>query len=201
MKKLQFLPMNLQFFAEPEDKGNGDPADPADPKEKDKPVEDPKPPVDSDKKYSDADLDQIINQKFAKWQKDKDEEIRQSKLTADEKEQERIKKLEKLERDVASRDAKDKARQALSDAKLPSDFADFVFDTQEDVAKDKLDKFTKTLAAYRESVVNEIMRDKTPKKPKNDADGKVYDLAHMKPQELRELREKDPEKFKEITQK
>lgn len=155
----------------------------------------------NDKKYSDADLDKIINQKFAKWQKESDEKLRQSQLSAEEKEKERIAKLEQLERDVASRDAKDKARKALTDAELPSDFADFVFDTQEDVAKDKLDKFTKALKAYRESVVNEIMRDKTPPKPKNDGDGKVYDLAHMKPQELRELREKDPEKFKELIKK
>lgn len=169
MKRRNFLmPMNLQFFAEQTDPSADPSQDPTEGTEdKPKPKEEPE-----EKKYSDADLDKIINQKFAKWQKDSEEKLRQSQLTAEEKEKERIAKLEKLERDVAQRDAKDVARKALSEAKLPSEFADFVFDTQEDVAKEKMENFTKLLSDYRESVVTEVLKDKTPAKPKVQAKSK-----------------------------
>lgn len=161
MKRRNFLmPMNLQFFAEQTDPSADPSQDPTESTD-DKPKEEPE-----EKKYSDADLDKIINQKFAKWQKDSEEKLRQSQLSAEEKEKERITKLEKLERDVATRDAKDVARKALSEAKLPSEFADFVFDTQEDVAKEKMENFTKLLVDYRESVVTEVLKDKTPAKPR-----------------------------------
>lgn len=202
MKKQLFMPLDLQYFAE----GGTDP-EPKDPEPQDPPKSseggtDPEPkdpPKEPEKKYSDADVDKLINQKFAKWQKDSEEKLRQSQLSAEEKEKERIAKLEQLEKDVATRDAKDTARKALSEEKLPTEFADFVFDTQEDVAKEKMDNFKKLLASYRENVVNEVMRDKTPPKP-NTTDKKTYDITKMSTQELRKLREEDPKKFKEITQ-
>lgn len=172
-----FMPMHLQFFAE-------DPTPPADPAnsgkadedlgEDGKPPksEDPKP---DDKKYSDADLDKIINQKFAKWQKDSDEKLRQSQLSAEEKEQERIKKLEELEQTVAQRDAIDKSRKMLNEAKLPESFAKFVYDTKDDQAQEKFNEFQQAMQAYRESIVNEVMKDKTPPKPKESQnDGKSW---------------------------
>lgn len=203
------MPLDLQYFAEGDGSGdNGDgqstQGDNNQSQQQDGQGqgsnEPSDPPKDSEKKYSDADVDKLINQKFAKWQKESEEKLRQSQMSAEEKEKERIAKLEQLEKDVANRDAKDSARKALSEAELPADFADFVFDTQEDVAKEKMDKFTKLLSSYREKVVNEVMRDKTPPKPNAKDDKKTYDVAHMSTQELRKLREEDPKKFKEITQ-
>jgi hypothetical protein len=172
-----FMPMQLQFFAE----DPTPPADPADPGKADEDLdeggkppksEDPKP---DDKKYSDADLDKIINQKFAKWQQDSDEKLRQSQLSAEEKEQERIKKLEELEQTVAQRDAIDKSRKMLNEAKLPESFAKFVYDTKDDQAQEKFNEFQQALQAYRESIVNEVMKDKTPPKPKESQnDGKSW---------------------------
>ncbi len=171
-----FMPMQLQFFAE----DPTPPADPADPGKADEDLgEDGKPPKSEDpnpddKKYSDADLDKIINQKFAKWQADSDEKLRQSQLSAEEKEQERIKKLEELEQTVAQRDAIDKSRKMLSEAKLPESFAKFVYDTKDDQAQEKFNEFQQAMQAYRESIVNEVMKDKTPPKAKTSdkkADG------------------------------
>ena len=49
-------------------------------------------------KYTDADLDRIINQKFAAWQKQQEKKVseaeRLSKMTAEEKAAERVKALE-----------------------------------------------------------------------------------------------------------
>lgn len=172
-----FMQMHLQFFAD----DTTPPADPADPGKVHEDLgDDGKPPKSEDqnpddKKYSDADLDKIINQKFAKWQADSDEKLRQSQLSAEEKEQERIKKLEELEQTVAQRDAIDKSRKMLSEAKLPESFAKFVYDTKDDQAQEKFTEFQQALQAYRESIVNEIMKDKTPPKPKESQnDGKSW---------------------------
>lgn len=74
------LRMNLQFFAEPEDKGGATPpADPIDPVEHTEP----------EKKYSDDEVNRIIDEKFAKWQaqteKEKAEVEKLAKLSEDEK--------------------------------------------------------------------------------------------------------------------
>jgi hypothetical protein len=161
----QLLPMNLRFFGEPAaDNLQDPPVDPVDPKDPEGDKSKDKAPA--DKKYSDADVDKIINEKFAKWQADSEEKLRQSQLSAEEKEQERIAKLEDLERTVAQRDAVDKSRKMLSDEKLPESFAKFISDTKEDVSQEKFNEFKGLMQSFRESIVNEIMKDKTPAKPK-----------------------------------
>ena len=168
MKKQQLLPMNLQMFAHPTDPVDPAPQNPpADPKTSD--------PAGSDKKYSDTDVDKIINEKFAKWQSDQEEKERISKLSAAEKEQDRIAKLEKLEQDVAKRDAVDKSRKLLSDEKLPETFAKFIADTKEDVSQEKFNEFKGLMQAFKDSIVSEIMKDKTPAKPKVAGDGNGTD--------------------------
>ena len=157
--------MNLRFFGEPAaDDPQDPPVDPVDPKDPEGDKLKDKAPA--DKKYSDADVDKIINEKFAKWQADSEEKLRQSQLSAEEKEQERIAKLEDLERTVAQRDAVDKSRKMLSDEKLPESFAKFISDTKEDVSQEKFTEFKGLMQSFRESIVNEIMKDKTPAKPK-----------------------------------
>lgn len=169
-----FMPMHLQFFADDTtEETTEDNKDETSEEETSDKSEDKDSKAD-DKKYSDADLDKIINQKFAKWQKDSDEKLRQSQLSAEEKEQERIKKLEELEQTVAQRDAIDKSRKMLNEAKLPESFAQFVYDTKDDQAQEKFNEFKQAMQAYRESIVNEVMKDKTPPKAKTSdkkADG------------------------------
>lgn len=174
MKQQQLLPMNLQMFAHPADPAPQDPAPQDPPAEPAKPNEST-PPTDpaSDKKYSDADVDGIINARFAKWQADQEEKDRVAKLSVAEKEQERIAKLEKLEHDVAQRDAVDKSRKMLNDEKLPDSFAKFIADTKEDVSQEKFNEFKGMMQAFRESIVAEVMKDKTPTKPKVVDDGKA----------------------------
>ncbi|MEO5294311.1 capsid assembly scaffolding protein Gp46 family protein [Enterococcus cecorum] len=101
--------------------------------------------------------------------KKKDEEIRQANLTAEEKEQERIKRLEELERTVAKNQADEKARQRLSEAKLPMEFAGFISDTQDDRAETKFKEFQAALTNYRESILKGVMKGDTPKQPKQSA--------------------------------
>ena len=170
----QLLPMNLRFFGEPAAADPQDPpVDPVDPKDPEGDKSKDKAPA--DKKYSDADVDKIINEKFAKWQADSEEKLRQSQLSAEEKEKERIEKLEDLERTVAQRDAVDKSRKMLNDEKLPETFAKFIADTKEDVSQEKFNEFKGLMQAFKESIVSEIMKDRTPAKPKVAGEGNGSD--------------------------
>lgn len=55
-----------------------------------------------DKKYTDADLDKIINQKFADWQKKKDAEVNEAKKLAEMNEAQKAKyEMEKLQKQLA----------------------------------------------------------------------------------------------------
>lgn len=173
MKKVKF---NLQFFAEQEPAPASGQEQAQGEKQTDNPTDNPngnqeenKASNKNDKKYSDTDLDNIINKKFAEWQKKKDEEIRQANLTAEEKEQERIKRLEELERTVAKNQADEKARQRLSEAKLPIEFAGFISDTQDDRAETKFKEFQAALTNYRESILKGVVKGDTPKQPKQSA--------------------------------
>ena len=176
--KQQLLPMNLQMFAHPTDPVDpapqNPPADPVEPKDPTDPNP-PADPADPDKKYTEADVDKIINARFAKWQSDQEEKERISKLSAAEKEQDRIAKLEKLEQDVAKRDAVDKSRKLLSDEKLPETFAKFIADTKEDVSQEKFNEFKGLMQTFKESIVSEIMKDRTPAKPKVAGDSNGTD--------------------------
>ena len=81
----------------------------------------------SDKKYSDADLDKIINSKYAKWRSDLEKEQaeanRVAKMSADEKVQHELAKREEriaeLEAQILQRDVREKAVSYLADKGLP----------------------------------------------------------------------------------
>ena len=82
---------DLQMFAEG---AEGEVETPETPTTDNKPGEN----TQTEAKYTDADLDRIINQKFATWQKQQEKKVseaeRLSKMTAEEKAAERVKALE-----------------------------------------------------------------------------------------------------------
>ena len=77
-----------------------------------------------EKKYSDADLDKIINQKFAKWQKDQEKAVDEAKKLATMTEQEKAeherdeikKELEALKKANNMAEMGKQARKLLSEA-------------------------------------------------------------------------------------
>ncbi|MGF2093765.1 DUF4355 domain-containing protein [Enterococcus casseliflavus] len=121
MKYKQFLPMNLQFFAEDDaadvtpDNTSGNSAD-----NKEKNGSDP---TDADKKYSDADVDKIIAAKFAKWeakqQQEKDEAAKLAEMDdkekADYEKQQLEAKLAEFERKEVLSKMSEQASEMLSE--------------------------------------------------------------------------------------
>lgn len=125
-------------------------------------------------KYTDADLDRILGQKFAKWQKDQERKLseaeRLGKMTAEEKAAEHLKDLEKRIAAYEKADAQAKmtaqARAILqgeglniSDNLISNLIAD-----DADGTKAAVDNFVKLFKAEVEKAVKEKYKGETPRK-------------------------------------
>jgi len=188
MKKILF---NLQLFAEGDPANNTDPvADPnTDPKEEPKgePGTDPKPDDKSDeKKYTDAEFDKKLNQKFAEWQKKKEAEIAEAeklaKMSAEEKanhtaqkEKERADKAEariaELERKDALSEMSKTARKMLADEgiNISDELLSRLVTTDAEETKAAVDGFAKLFKTAVEDAVKEQARGTTPRNITNNA--------------------------------
>lgn len=156
---------DLQMFAEEE------PAEPAAAPEK-QPNEPGSEPA-AEAKYTDADLDRIINQKFAAWQKQQEKKVteaeRLSKMTAEEKAAERVKALEdKLhgyEVAAARADMMKQGRAMLQDKNIVvSDelLANLIAEDAEDT-KAAVESFISMFNAAVEKAVKEALKGESPK--------------------------------------
>ena len=163
--------IELQLFAE--DPAPTDP--PTDPKPTDPPADpkpkDPKPP---ELKYSDADLDKILNQKFAEWQKKQQKAIDEAKKLAEMDAQERAeherdelqKELDALKKKDSLSEMTKTARKMLSDegVRVPDEVLAMIVNTDAEKTKSAVDAFGKVFKDAVESAVKEKLKGNPPKK-------------------------------------
>ncbi|HEP1818010.1 TPA: DUF4355 domain-containing protein [Streptococcus suis] len=108
-----------------------------------------------EKKYTDADVDAIIDKKFAKWkaeqEKAESEAKKLSKMNAEDKQKYQ---LDKREQDLADREAEITRRELTAEAKtilsergLPIELVDVVNLTDADSVRDSIDAIQKTWEA------------------------------------------------------
>lgn len=133
-----------------------------------------------EKKYSDADFDKKLNQKFAEWQKKKEQEIAEAeklaKMNAEEKanfnaqkEKERADKAEariaELERKDALFEMSKTARKMLSDEgiNITDELLSKLVTTDANETKTAVDGFAKLFKAAVEDAVKERAKGTTPK--------------------------------------
>ena len=162
---------DLQMFADDVDGGGADPKGGADGgADGGEPGTEPK---GGELKYSDADLDRIINQKFAAWQKQQDKKVseaeRLSKMTAEEKANERIKQLEErlaaADREKAVAAMSKQARAILAEKNINVNdelLANLVADDA-DATKANCENFISLFTAAVEKAVKEKVKGDTPK--------------------------------------
>lgn len=167
----KFKRFDLQMFAD------GDPADTAPgtvEKDNDKgAAADTGKEPEKEAKYTDADLDRIINQKFAAWQKQQEKKVseaeRLSKMTAEEKAAEKLKELEaKLhgyEQAAAKAEMTKQARAMLSDKNIHVDDALLANLISEDADSTKaaVESFVNLFQAAVEKAVKEKVKGEPPK--------------------------------------
>lgn len=161
---------NIQLFAEAEETP-GDPAGSTE-KQTNEPGTDNK----ATPKYTDDDVDRLINRKFAEWQKQQEkdkakdaEAARLAKMTAEEKTSERIRLLEEqlaaAEREKAVTAMSKQARAMLQDKGLNiSDelLANLIADDAE-TTKAAVESFITLFTAARDQAVKDALRGAAPK--------------------------------------
>jgi 5-hydroxyisourate hydrolase-like protein (transthyretin family) len=168
---------NLQLFAE--DPAPTDPPvdPPADPKPADPKPGDPE-PTPEDKKYTDAEVDKIVEKKFAAWkekhEKDlkdaKEEAAKLAKMNAEQKQQYELDKLkdenEKLKTDAMKVELGRTASSLLKEKDIDAtqNMLDFVVGKDAETTKANIDKFVEIIQAQLKAAEVERATGKTPKK-------------------------------------
>lgn len=168
MKKILF---DLQMFAEdaPSGAGAGAADTPEKPTTATKEPDEPK----AVPKYTDDDVDKLIERKFAEWQKKKDKETseaeRLGRMTAEEKANERIKamedKLREYETSAARAEMTKQARAILHDKGINVDDAllsNLIADDAE-ATKASVDAFVSLFQKTVEKAVKDAVKGETPK--------------------------------------
>ena len=120
-----------------------------------------------EKKFTQEELDKILNKKFAKWkaqqEADKKEAERIANMTAEEKIQEERKKLEKEKREFELAKLTTETAKDLMTKNLPSEFADFLVAADKETTNQRVDLFAKAFDAAVAAAVNERFKNKPPK--------------------------------------
>lgn len=158
---------DLQMFAEDGDNGGEDSDTPE--KQPNEPGNDPKPAA----KYTDEDVDKIIEKKFAEWQKKQEKKVseaeRLSKMTAEEKANERIKQLEERlaaadkEKAVAAMSRQARAILAEKNINVNDELLANLVADDADATKANCENFISMFTAAVEKAVKEKVKGDTPK--------------------------------------
>nr|DAP78340.1 MAG TPA: capsid scaffolding protein [Caudoviricetes sp.] len=170
--KLGRIPMNiqtLQLFAEGEagadpsgeDSGKTDGQAPAEPKT---------PEPQDEKKYTDAEVDEIIDKKYAKWkaeQEAKESEAKKlAKMNADEKKDYQLKQREQelatREAEIARKELTAEARSMLSERDLPVELVDVVNLTDADSVTESINAIQKSWEAAVQKGVSDRLKGSAP---------------------------------------
>lgn len=181
----ELLKMNLQYFAE--DEGGSDP-NLEDNGSKDDDLEDQNPnDEDTPKaKYTDDDVNDIVNKKFAKWKKELEEEKKKAEKRAKLSEEERIAEEKKeLEEKIAEYERKERVNEnakqisnKLSAANLPHDeeLITLITNDDEDASEDALNVIIDYVAKIKK---NNTITDEPNEGGKFDSKGKKQSLSEM----------------------
>ena len=159
--------MNLQMFAEDATTTEATGAEQK-PEAKAEQKEEPK------AKYSDDDLDKIIGQKFAEWQKKKDKEVSEAKKLAEMNAQQKAEyERDKLQKELEEYRRKDSlaemtktARKMLSDngVSVSDDLLAMLVTTDAEQTKTTIDGFSQLFKDAVEAAVKERLKGDPPKR-------------------------------------
>ena len=125
-----------------------------------------------EKKYSDADLDAILNKKFAKWQKDQEKAVNEAKKLASMSEQEKAeherdelqKELDALKKANNLADMGKQARKMLNEdgINIPDDLVNLIIAEDAETTKETVQQFSKLFKTAVQDAVKEALKGQTP---------------------------------------
>lgn len=148
---------NLQLFAEPSEPKPAEPTEPT-----------------GEKKYTDDDVDKILNKKFAKWQAQQDKAIKEAeklatmdaKQKAEYEREQMQKELDEYKRKDALASMTNTARNMLADANISvsDELLAVMVTTDADETKAAIDAFKEAFNAAVEKAVKEKLKGEPPTK-------------------------------------
>lgn len=150
-----------------------------------------------EKKYSDADLDKIINKKFAQWQEKKQQEVDEAQKLAEmnatkraEYERDKLKKeLDEYKRKDSLAEMSKTARKMLSDdgITVSDELLAMLVTTDAEKTKSAVDGFKTAFTEAVEAAVKERLKGETPKKGTGGAPSMTKEaIMAIKDPELRQ---------------
>ena len=123
--------------------------------------------VKEEKTFTQAELDKILNKKFAQWQKKteeaKIEAERKAKLTEAEKLAEERKEFESMKRQFEYEQRVNSTSKVLASNNLPIEFADFLIAETDEATTQRVDLFKNAFNEALEKALTERLRGNTPK--------------------------------------
>ena len=165
------IKLNLQFFADPA--GEPDNGDSDNEKSNSDDVETKETEPQDEKKYSDADVDRIVGEKYAKFaakkQKEVDEAKKLAKMSKDDKQKFEMDKLkseaQEAQNELAKYQMRDTAKQMILDGgATPTDeMIDLVTSSDAETTKTNVSKALNFAKAIREQVTKELSQGTTPR--------------------------------------
>ena len=165
------IKLNLQFFADPA----GEPVDGDNDNEKSDSddVETKETELQDEKKYSDADVDRIVGEKYAKFaakkQKEVDEAKKLAKMSKDDKQKFEMDKLkseaQEAQNELAKYQMRDTAKQMILDSGVTAtdEMIDLVTSSDAETTKTNVSKALNFAKAIREQVTKELSQGTTPR--------------------------------------
>lgn len=193
MEKFNF---NLQLFADDTQTSTETATEGTDTTSKDNSKADDK-KTESQAKYTDEDVNKIIDKKFAEWQKKQQKEVDEAKKLAEmnatqkaEYERDQLKKkLEELERQASLGEMTKTARKMLSESNIniPDELLSMMVTTDAEETKLAVDGFAKAFKEAVESEVKERLKGEPPKRSSGSSQSMTKEqIMAIKDHELRQ---------------
>ena len=145
--------------------------------------------VKEEKTFTQAELDKILNKKFAQWQKKteeaKAEAERKAKLTEAEKLAEERKEFEAMKKQFEYEQRVNSTSKVLASNNLPIEFADFLIAESDEATTQRVDLFKNAFNEALEKALVERLKGNTPKTSTVQARTfTVNDIKNMSAEEI-----------------
>jgi len=173
-------------------------------------------PTEPEKKYTDAELDEIINKKFAKWKAKEEEAVKAAreeaeklaKMNAEQKQQYKLEQLEEenaqLKAAATRLELSKEATSLLKEQKVDAtaEMLELVVTDSAETTKANIEKLVNIINASKAQVEKDHATGKPPAAYSGDSDKTITkaEFARMTYQEVRDLKANNPELYKKLTE-
>lgn len=173
-------------------------------------------PTEDEKKYTDAELDEIIGKKFAKWKAKEEEAVKAAreeaeklaKMNAEQKQQYKLEQLEaenaKLKEAATRLELSKTATSLLKEQKVDAtaEMLDLVVTGDAETTQANIEKLVNIINASKAQAEKEHATGTPPAAYSGDGEKKITkaEFARMSYQEVRELKANNPELYKKLVE-